>query len=75
MNNIIHHQMTIYMMILTMILMVKISSSSCRIMSIFPPEYDTVSEVSKVDEDFVPDETAEDKPLCYYVMNNGVVEE
>lgn len=48
---------------------------NCDIMSVLPKEYDMVSEVSEADEDFVLDETAEDKPLCYYVMNNGVVEE
>ena len=48
---------------------------NCGIVSILPAEYDMVSEVSEQEEDFVPNETTEDKPLCYYVMNNGVVEE
>lgn len=45
------------------------------IVSVFPTEYDMVSEVSEADEDFIPDETVADKLLCYYVMNNGMVEE
>lgn len=45
------------------------------IMSVFPAEHDMVSEVSEADEYFIPDEFAEGKPLCYYVMNNGMVEE
>lgn len=49
--------------------------TNCGIVSVLPAEYDMVSEVSKADEDFVPDEIVEDKPLCYYVMNSGVVEE
>lgn len=48
---------------------------NCGIMSLFPEEYDMVSKVSEADEDFMLDETAEGKPLCHYLMNNGVVEE
>ena len=48
---------------------------NCGIVSMLPAEYDMVSEVSKIEGDFVPDETDGGKPLCYYVMNNGVVEE
>lgn len=40
-----------------------------------PTEYDMVSEVSETEEDFMADETVGGKPLCYYVMNNGLVEE
>lgn len=45
------------------------------VVSVFPIEYDMLLEVSEADEDFILSETAEDKPLCYYVMNNGVVDE
>lgn len=48
---------------------------NCGIISILPAEYDMVSEVSETEEDFMPDEIFGGKPLCYYVMNNGVVEE
>lgn len=34
-----------------------------------------VFEVSKIEEDFVPDETVGGKPLCYYIMNIGVLDE
>lgn len=44
-------------------------------MSILYAEYDILQKVFEADEDFVADETAEDKLLSYYVMNNGVVEE
>lgn len=47
---------------------------NCGITSVLPAEYDMVSEVSAIEGDFVPDETEGGKPLCYYVMNNGVVE-
>ncbi|XP_050876224.1 uncharacterized protein LOC127079917 [Lathyrus oleraceus] len=47
----------------------------CGIVSVFPVEYNMVSEVSETEEDFMPDETVGGKPLCYYIMNNGVVEE
>ena len=48
---------------------------NCGIISVFPIEYDMVSEVSEAEEDFMPEENARGKPLCYYVMNNGMVEE
>lgn len=48
---------------------------NCGIVSVLPAEYNMVSEVSETDGDFVPDETEGGKPLCYYVMNNDVVEE
>lgn len=44
-------------------------------MSVFPVEYDVVFEVSKTEGDCVPNETDGGKPLCYYVMNRGMVEE
>lgn len=48
---------------------------NCGIVSVFPAEYDMVSEVSKTEGDFVLDESDGRKPLCYYVMNSGMVEE
>lgn len=42
---------------------------------IYGDEYDMVSEVSETEGDFIPEETDGGKPLCYYVMNSGVVEE
>lgn len=48
---------------------------NCDIVSVLPAEYDMVSEVSEMEEDFMLDETVGGKPVCYYVMNNGVVEE
>ena len=48
---------------------------NCGIVSVFLAEYDMVSKVSETEGDFVPDETDGGKPLCYYVMNSGMVEE
>ena len=45
----------------------------CNVVSILPVEYDVISEVSEVETDFT-EEMANHKPLCYYVMNNGCVE-
>jgi len=45
----------------------------CNVVSIFPIEYDVTSEVNEVETDFT-EEMANHKPLCYYVMNNGCVE-
>lgn len=45
------------------------------IVSMLPAEYYMVSEVSEIEEDFMPDETDGGKPLCYYVMKIDVVEE
>lgn len=47
---------------------------NCGIVSVLSAEYDMVSKVSKMEDDFMPDETVGGKPLCYYVMNIGVVE-
>lgn len=40
-----------------------------------PAKYDMVSEVSEAEKNFMSEETIRGKPLCYYVMNSGVVEE
>ena len=45
------------------------------IVSILPIEFDRVSEVSENEDDFTFDEADNEKPLCYYVINSGVVEE
>ena len=44
-------------------------------MSFLPNEYGFASEASVDKEEAVCGESAGKKPLCYYVMNNGVVEE
>ena len=44
-----------------------------NVVSIVPVEYDITSEISEVEDDFI-EEMANHKPLCYYVMNNGCVE-
>jgi len=44
------------------------------VVSMLPIEYDVPSEVSDVESDFT-EEMAIHRPLCYYVMNNGCVED
>jgi len=44
------------------------------VVPVLPVEYDVLSEVNEVEIDFT-DEMAIHKPLCYYVMNNGCVED
>jgi len=44
------------------------------VVSMLPVEYDVPSEVNEVESDFT-DEMAIHRPLCYYVMNNGCVED
>lgn len=46
----------------------------CNIMYVLPTVFDKISEVSENDAD-VPDGMAYQKPLCYYVMDNGLVED
>lgn len=48
---------------------------NCGIVSVLSAEYDMVSEVYETEEDFVPYEMLGGKPMCYYIMNSGVVEE
>jgi len=48
--------------------------SVCNVVSVVSVEYDVSSEVNEVECDFV-DEMAIHMPLCYYVMNNGCVED
>ena len=45
------------------------------IVSILPAEYDRVSKVSENEEDFTFDEADDEKPMCYYVMSSGIIEE
>ena len=45
----------------------------CNVISVLPVEYDVPSEVDEVESDFT-EEMAQHKPLCYYVMNNGCIE-
>jgi len=44
------------------------------VVSVLPIEYDVPSEVSEAESDFTK-EMAIHRPLCYYVMNNGCVED
>jgi hypothetical protein len=46
----------------------------CNVVSVLLVEYDVPSEVNEVESDFT-EEMAIHKPLCYYVMNNGCVED
>jgi hypothetical protein len=46
----------------------------CNVVSVLPVEYNVPSEVDEVERDFTK-EMAIHKPLCYYVMNNGCVED
>lgn len=48
---------------------------NCGIVSILLAKYDRVLEVYDTEGDDIQDEAPNQKPLCYYVMNNGVVEE
>ena len=45
----------------------------CNVVSILSVEYDVTSKVNEVETDFT-EEMTNHKPLCYYVMNNGCVE-
>ena len=47
----------------------------CNIVSVLPNEYDFASEASGDKEEAMCEESADQKPLCYYVMNNGVAKE
>jgi hypothetical protein len=46
----------------------------CYVVSVLPVKYDVPSEVNEVESDFT-EQMAAHKPLCYYVMNNGCVED
>jgi len=45
----------------------------CNVVSVLPVEYDVPSKIDEVESDFI-EEMVHHKPLCYYVMNNGCVE-
>eukprot|EP00256_Glycine_max_P062132 XP_014631525.1 uncharacterized protein LOC106798860 [Glycine max] len=45
------------------------------VVSILPSEYDVQSEVTEIECEFDHFDMADPKPVCYYVMNNGCVEE
>lgn len=47
----------------------------CGLVYVLPAEYDRVSVVYEVEEDYVQDEVVNQDHICYYVMNNNVVEE
>jgi hypothetical protein len=46
-----------------------------NVVLILPIEYDVPSEVTDEEDDFEGSEMANHKPVCYYVMGNGCVEE
>ncbi|PNX69000.1 hypothetical protein L195_g056475, partial [Trifolium pratense] len=46
-----------------------------NVVSILPLEYDIPTEVNELEEDFEALNLADHKPMCYYVMQNGCVEE
>jgi hypothetical protein len=46
----------------------------CNVVSVLPRDYDRVMEVED-EEDEMEEETMAHRPVCYYVMNNGCVEE
>jgi hypothetical protein len=45
------------------------------VVSILPAEYDVLSEIQSGEDEFDSSELALHKPMCYYVMNNGCLEE
>lgn len=45
----------------------------CNVVLVLPMEYDVPSEVNEIERDFTKEMVAH-KPLCYYVMDNGCVE-
>lgn len=47
----------------------------CNIVLVLLVEYDMVIEVIDVEEEYSAKTLFEHKPVCYYVMNNGCVEE
>ncbi|MCI39057.1 hypothetical protein A2U01_0060286, partial [Trifolium medium] len=46
-----------------------------NLVSILPAEYDVWLEVTDGEDEFDSNELALHKPMCYYVMNNGCLEE
>ena len=47
----------------------------CNVVSILPAKYHVVSEIEDIEEDFDSEDMTNHKPICYYVINNGCVEE
>lgn len=47
----------------------------CNMISILPIEYDQTTEVMEEEDDDFAAEMENHKPFCYYVVNNGCVEE
>ncbi|MCI48972.1 hypothetical protein A2U01_0070215, partial [Trifolium medium] len=46
-----------------------------NVVSILPHEYDVWSEITDREEEFEEPPLVDFKPVCYYVMDNGCVEE
>ena len=47
---------------------------NCNVVSVLPQEYNQETEIED-QEEVDEEEMAKHKPVCYYVLNNGVVEE
>lgn len=47
----------------------------CNVVSILLIEFDTITEVTEEENDYVVEEIEKHNPLCYYIINNGCVEE
>lgn len=47
----------------------------CNVVSVLLVEYDVVTKVTDTEEEYSTENMARHKPVCYYVMNYGCVEE
>lgn len=47
----------------------------CSVVSVLPVEYDVVTKVTYTEEEYSAKDMDGHKPVCYYVMNDGCVEE
>lgn len=47
----------------------------CNIVFVLPIEYETVIGVEKEEHAYLVEEMTNHKPLCFYVTNNGCIEE
>lgn len=47
----------------------------CNIVSVLPVEYNVVTEVTYMEEEYSSEDMTRHKPICYYVMSDGCVDE
>lgn len=47
----------------------------CNMIFVLPIEFDQINEVIKEEDDYFAAKMENHMPLCYYVMNNGCIEE